>query len=247
MGRAMVNHYQGDDRDLKLLLGALAEGAAGVAVDAYADQVAAFFEEAQHPKLGRPYRDCGFAPMVELLRHWPPTPITFIVSGGDRDFMRPAAEVIYSIPRRGRLGLRDRLRRRRGRLQLHAGVLRRRPAEAAAHLGANGRRPAIACGNSNGDLEMLRFAGGEGKPALRLVVARDDAEREVDDRGGADEVLGADDAVRRRQCRTDAREARPGPAARRRRARSSGRCATCCAARGQTRRLCTSMARSRTR
>lgn len=30
-----------------------------------------------------------------------------------------------------------------------------------------------------------------GKPALRLVVAHDDAEREVDDRGGADKVLGA--------------------------------------------------------
>ena len=54
-----------------------------------------------------------------------------------------------------------------------------------------GRRPAIACGNSNGDLEMLRFAGGAGKPALRLVVAHDDPVREVDDRGGADKVLGA--------------------------------------------------------
>ena len=44
---------------------------------------------------------------------------------------------------------------------------------------------------SNGDLEMLRFAGGEGRPALRLVVRHDDAEREVDDQGGADRVLGA--------------------------------------------------------
>jgi hypothetical protein len=44
---------------------------------------------------------------------------------------------------------------------------------------------------SNGDLEMLRFAGGAGKPALRLVVTHDDAEREVDDRGGADKVLGS--------------------------------------------------------
>jgi hypothetical protein len=40
-------------------------------------------------------------------------------------------------------------------------------------------------------LEMLRFAGGDGKPALRLVVVHDDAEREVDDRGGAEKVLGA--------------------------------------------------------
>jgi hypothetical protein len=54
-----------------------------------------------------------------------------------------------------------------------------------------GRRPVIAVGNSNGDLEMLRFAGGEDKPALRLVVRHDDAEREVADLTGADRVLGA--------------------------------------------------------
>jgi hypothetical protein len=54
-----------------------------------------------------------------------------------------------------------------------------------------GRRPAIAVGNSNGDLEMLRFAGGQDRPALRLVVRHDDPEREVDDQSGADHVLGA--------------------------------------------------------
>jgi hypothetical protein len=52
MGRAMIRHYQGDDGDLKLLLGALAEGAAGVPVEAHADQVVAFFEEAEHPSSG---------------------------------------------------------------------------------------------------------------------------------------------------------------------------------------------------
>jgi phosphoserine phosphatase len=167
MGRAMVKHYQGDDGDLELLLGALAEGAAGVPVEAYAAQVLAFFEEAEHPKLARPYRACGFAPMIELLRHLEANGfLTFIVSGGDRDFMRPVAEVIYGIFDDG--------------------------PQKPLHIWARtGRRPAIACGNSNGDLEMLRFVGGAGKPALRLVVAHDDAVREVDDRGGADKVLGA--------------------------------------------------------
>jgi hypothetical protein len=41
---------------------------------------------------------------------------------------------------------------------------RRAILEFVAHIWARpGRRPAIACGNSNGDLEMLRFAGGAGK------------------------------------------------------------------------------------
>jgi hypothetical protein len=38
---------------------------------------------------------------------------------------------------------------------------------------------------------MLRFAGGEGKPTLRLVVRHDGAEREVADTSGAEHVLDA--------------------------------------------------------
>jgi hypothetical protein len=38
---------------------------------------------------------------------------------------------------------------------------------------------------------MLRFAGGPGRPALRMVLVHDDAEREVDDQGGAERVVGA--------------------------------------------------------
>jgi hypothetical protein len=37
--------------------------------------------------------------MIELLRHLEANGfLAFIVSGGDRDFMRPVAEVIYAIP-----------------------------------------------------------------------------------------------------------------------------------------------------
>jgi hypothetical protein len=40
-----------------------------------------------------------------------------------------------------------------------------------------GRRPILADGNSNGDVPMLRWASGE-RPALRLLIDHDDAERE---------------------------------------------------------------------
>ena len=53
MGHAMLKHYQGDDGDLKLLIAALSAGAAGVRGEAYAEQVATFFDEAEHPRLGR--------------------------------------------------------------------------------------------------------------------------------------------------------------------------------------------------
>ena len=52
-----------------------------------------------------------------------------------------------------------------------------------------GRRPVIAVGNSNGDIEMLRFARTSGRPALRLLVNHDDAEREFDYQAGAEKAL----------------------------------------------------------
>ena len=58
-----------------------------------------FLTHGQHPTLKRPYRDCGYSPMVELLRYLESHGFTtFIASGGDRDFMRPVTTDIYGIP-----------------------------------------------------------------------------------------------------------------------------------------------------
>jgi hypothetical protein len=43
--------------------------------------------------------------------------------------------------------------------------------------------------DSNGDVPMLRFAGRKGRPALRLLVLHDDAEREFDYVKGAEQAL----------------------------------------------------------
>jgi hypothetical protein len=92
LGAAMVKHYHGDDGDLKLLMGAITEAFDSVTVEHYDARVRAFFDGADHPTLGRPYRGCGFAPMVELLRYLEANGFTnYIASGGDRDFMRPVA------------------------------------------------------------------------------------------------------------------------------------------------------------
>jgi hypothetical protein len=57
-----------------------------------------------------------------------------------------------------------------------------------------GRRPIIAGGNSNGDIPMLRFAGGRSRPALRLLVLHDDPEREFEYTAGAESSLERADA-----------------------------------------------------
>lgn len=56
-----------------------------------------------------------------------------------------------------------------------------------------GRRPVFAAGNSNGDIPMLDFTRHEDRPFLRLLVLHDDAEREFDYTGGAEQALGRAD------------------------------------------------------
>lgn len=191
LGAAMVKHYQGDDSDLRLLVEAVSQTFDGVGVDDYAERVLAFFADAHHPTNGRPYADCAYTPMLELLRYLEVHGfLTFIVSGGDRDFMRPIAETLYGVPRERVVGSSF------GLDYVDGGVVYKSSLDffddgpqKPLHIWARvGRRPAIACGNSNGDLEMLRFARDGG---LRLVVGHDDADREVADAGGAERVLDA--------------------------------------------------------
>ena len=68
-GDAVTKHYNGDDSDLKVLAGGILSAYQGLTVEEHAARVAAFFAEASHPTLGRPYTACGYAPMVELLRY----------------------------------------------------------------------------------------------------------------------------------------------------------------------------------
>ena len=68
-GGAITKHYQGDDTDLKVLAGAVMSLHESMNVEDHAARVVAFFAEAKHPTLDRPYQECIYAPMVELLRY----------------------------------------------------------------------------------------------------------------------------------------------------------------------------------
>ena len=141
MGAAMVKHYHGDDEDLRALMGAVTRAFDTVTVEEYDESVRAFFLDSGHPTLGRPYRSCGYAPMVELLRYLEDHGFTnYIASGGDRDFMRPVAGDLYGVPPERVIGsapgahLRRRQRGDQPGLQGRDGVLRRRPGEADPDL-----------------------------------------------------------------------------------------------------------------
>ena len=99
LGGVVTKHYHGDDSDMKVLMGGILQAFAGVDVEEYATAADAFLRRGKHPTLDRAFHECGYVPMVELLRYLEANGFTnYIASGGDRDFMRPVTEEIYGIP-----------------------------------------------------------------------------------------------------------------------------------------------------
>ena len=196
MGAAMVKHYSGDDSDLHLLMGAVTSAFDQVTVENYDQQVTAFFDEADHPTLQRPYRGCGYIPMVELLRYLESHNFTnYIASGGDRDFMRPVAHELYGIPREriigSALGLHYDAENGTNDLMYKATMdfFDDGPEKPIRIWSRIGRRPILSVGNSNGDVPMLAYSQTEGAPALRLLILHDDDEREFGYTAGAERAL----------------------------------------------------------
>jgi len=190
----IAKHYQGDDSDVKVLIGGLVQSFADMPVETYAELAGAFLQQEQHPTLGRGLRDCGYAPMIELLRYLEAHGFTaFIASGGNRDFMRTITHDIYGIPSERVIGSTAGLHYQPDD---HGGTVVYKaemdlfddgPVKPLRIWSRIGRRPILAAGNSNGDIEMLHYA----HPGLRLLVDHDDPEREFGYTAGAEKALEA--------------------------------------------------------
>jgi hypothetical protein len=134
--------------------------------------------------------------MVELLRYLEANGfVTYIASGGNRDFMRPVTWDIYRIPAERVIGSSAGLRYQDdeagGSVVYEAAmdVFDDGPMKPVRIWSRIGRQPILAGGNSNGDIPMLQYAGGAGRPAFRLLVLHDDPEREFDYTAGAEKSL----------------------------------------------------------
>jgi len=178
LGAAIDKHYAGDDSDLGLLIAAVSASSAGASVEEYEASVAAFYRDARHLTLGSSYARTVYQPMVELIRMLDAHDFrTYIVSGGDRDFMRPMTQDYYGIPTQRVIGTAMGLE-----YDADANVVRYTsrlaffddgPEKPARIWMRTGRRPIFAAGNSNGDIPMLRFAQGSPR-SLALLVHHDD-------------------------------------------------------------------------
>jgi phosphoglycolate phosphatase-like HAD superfamily hydrolase len=202
LGGVVTKHDQGDDSDLKMLLGGILASADGDSVDAIGAEAGAYLRAERHPTLGRRYVECGYRPMVELLRYLEANGFaSYIASGGGRDFMRAVTEEIYGIPPErvigSAAGLRYQADERGGAVVLKAELelVDDGPVKPVRIWSRVGRRPILAAGNSNGDIEMLAYVEHESRPSLSLLVRHDDAAREFAYTAGAERAL--DEAARR--------------------------------------------------
>ncbi|WP_194421983.1 HAD family hydrolase [Microbacterium abyssi] len=198
LGAAIDKHYGGDDGDLTVILDALVGLTGGMSVEEYAQSVQAFYASAQHPTLKRPYADVVYRPMVELIRYLEHYGFTcYIVSGGERDFMRPMTEANYGIPPERVIGSAYGLTYDEDAAEVrYAASLTffddgaQKPIRIWSRIG---RRPLFAAGNSNGDMEMMDFARRGPRAGLALLIHHDDdaARGDTPYDSGAEKALGA--------------------------------------------------------
>jgi phosphoserine phosphatase len=195
LGNAITKHYHGDDNDVKVLMGGIIRAFAGMTVEEYGEAAEAFLR-GRHPTLDRELLECGYQPMVELLRYLEDNGFAnYIASGGDRDFMRPITEEVYGIPSERVIGSSNALSYQENEnggsvvYLAQPDVFDDGPTKPVRIWSRIGRRPILAAGNSNGDIPMLHYAGGQPRPALRLLLLHDDPDREFDYVAGAETSL----------------------------------------------------------
>ena len=81
----------------KALLEIIALTHAGITTDEFDNRVKNWLTTAKHPKFNRPYNECIYQPMLEVLTYLRANGFkTWIVSGGGQDFMRVFAEATKS-------------------------------------------------------------------------------------------------------------------------------------------------------
>ncbi len=158
---------------------------AGMTSDEFAQIVAEWLNSAKHPTYGRPFTECVYQPMLELLDYLRSRQFkTFIVSGGGVEFIRGFAEKTYGIPPEQVIGnsIKTRFEMREGKpvivREAEIDFIDDGPGKPVGIAKFMGRRPLMAFGNSDGDLQMLQYTTSSDKPHLALLVHHTDPVRE---------------------------------------------------------------------
>jgi len=158
---------------------------AGITTEEYAQVVKEWAATALHPESGKLYTQMAYQPMIELLNYLRANGFkTYIVSGGRIDFMRPWTEAVYGIPPEQVIGssFKTKLELRNGKPVImylpEISSLNDGPGKVTSINQYIGRRPIAAFGNSDGDLEMLKWTTDGSGAHLALLVHHTDEYRE---------------------------------------------------------------------
>jgi len=168
---------------------------AGMTTTDFEQVVKDWLATAKHPNFNRPYTECVYQPMLELLAYLRANGFkTFIVSGGGIEFMRPWTEKVYGIPPEQVIGssIKTKFELRDGKpVLVRLAEINFIDDKTGKPVGINehiGRRPILAFGNSDGDQQMLEWTQAGLGARLMTLVYHDDAVREF--AYGADSKIG---------------------------------------------------------
>jgi len=158
---------------------------AGITTEELAQSVKEWALTAKHPRTGRLYTEMAYQPMLELLDYLRANGFkTFIVSGGEIDFMRPWTEKVYGIPPEQVVGssLKTKFELRDGKpVIVFLPEINFMDDGAGKAIGIEqyiGRRPIAAFGNSDGDLQMFQWTTAGSGARFALIVHHTDVDRE---------------------------------------------------------------------
>ena len=147
-------------------------------------QVRDWMAVARQPKLGVPYTDLVYQPMLELFDLLKANDFrVFVCSGGGRDFMRVFAEETWGVLQENVIGSAAEYTYSDGSIvrgEQPLGRLNLGPGKPEHIFAQTGRLPVFAGGNADVDIEMLE----SGK--FGLLINHDDADREFSYTSGAE-------------------------------------------------------------
>ena len=176
-----------ESADEKVVMELLAATQSNMTQEQFQADVRQFLRTARHPKLGVPYTQLAYQPMLELLQFLRANGFrTWISSGGGIDFMRVFSEQMYGIPPEQVIGsnlvLAYQQRGGKGVLWREPRVdrindMEGKPVGNELHIG---RSPVFVAGNvrSGGDIAMLSASRQRRGPSFQLLIHHDDARRE---------------------------------------------------------------------
>jgi phosphoserine phosphatase len=157
----------------------------GMTVEQFQKIVSNWLANSAAPKFHKPYNQCIYQPMVELLAYLRANGFkTYIVSGGGIEFMRPWVQKAYGIPPEQVIGssVKTKFQIVNGKPDLlrlpEVNFIDDGPGKPEGINQYIGRRPIAAFGNSDGDLQMLEWTAAGSGPRFMLLVHHTDAVRE---------------------------------------------------------------------